>query len=206
MTLKVDNQQLWDSLIETGILNGFSIEGNFEREQITATEFSDIKENHKYMDKKEKNVITAIREVFTGKDEVVEASEQDGVIEEETAAYILSPEEQEIILKFREDTSEAPAEAPAEIVEEEVEASAEVVETEVAEVETPEVVAEVAEVETPAVTTIEEVVEVIESKEKDEVPMVPHTDTQVRRKVKLEFDSKLTVQDRIKRNLEINLQ
>lgn len=71
-TLKIDDEELWDGLIKTDLLNGLSLEGTFEPKEMTQTELSEIKDNTKYMDKKEKNVIAAIRELFLGKETEVE--------------------------------------------------------------------------------------------------------------------------------------
>ena len=72
MTLKVEDDELWDGLLETGLLNGLSIEGQFEAKEVTITELSEINENIKYMDKKETSLIAKIRTLLLGDETNVE--------------------------------------------------------------------------------------------------------------------------------------
>lgn len=255
MTLKVENSDLWDGLIETGLLNGLSIEGNFEKHEMTALEFSEINKNQNDMNKKENNIIKAIREAFMGKDtekveaeaEIAQVSKWWSTVVNDTFAiddkveykpledggepspvsageYELEDKrriliDSEGIIRFifddkavEEPVVEEETEEVAEEVEEEVEASAvpEPVETPVpadtkVKVETKVATPEVAP-EKPT-ETVAEVKDAIETKvEEDVAPvMVPHTDTQSRKRIKFKFDRKLTVQERIQQNLEANL-
>jgi len=41
-TMKVDNQEVWDSFIKTGQLRGFSVEGEFAHEPFEEKKLSDI--------------------------------------------------------------------------------------------------------------------------------------------------------------------
>ena len=207
MTLKVENDELWDGLIETGLLNGFSIEGQFEKHSVTESELTEMNENKHYMDKKEKNVITAIRELFLGKDTNVELEAVAEVskwwmdLVDGTTFELGS----QLMRKPYEDGGEA---FPLSAGEYELEDGRKVLtdaegiiryifgdEPEV-EPETPEAV-----VETPvAEPTVADVVNKI--KVETEPQLVPHTDApNVTRKPKLKFDNKLTVQERIKRGL-----
>lgn len=196
MTLKVENDEVWDGLIETGLLNGFSIEGNFDRIPVDSEHLKEVKQNQKDMNKKDKTILQAIRNLFLGQETLVEADEHvDEIVDEEkdTVTYELSKEEAELIIKFREDKAEEVEEE--ETVEEVVEASEVVAETveAVAPVETPEAV-----VETPAV--VETVAEVVAEIKPEVAPqLIPHTDAEiVARKVRVKFNNKLTVQERIK--------
>ena len=72
MTLKVEDDELWDGLIETGLLTGFSIEGNYDRTPVETEMFKEINENAKYMDKNDKTILKTIRELFQGNVELAE--------------------------------------------------------------------------------------------------------------------------------------
>lgn len=238
MTLKVENDELWDGLLETGLLNGLSIEGNFLSKEVEKTGLSvlstELNKNDK-MNKKEKNIITAIRDAFMGKPENVEAAEVAEVskwwtevtnetfelntqimrkpYEEGGDENPLSAGEYELedgrkilvdsegIIRYFFDAVEEEVEEVEEVVEEEVTEEVAEEETVEASEETQETVEEVVE----APETVAEVAEAIVEKEVEEVPIIPHTDTQSRKRVKIKFDSKLTVQERIKQNLESNL-
>jgi len=71
-TLKVDDIELWDTLIKTDLLNGLSLEGSFEPKEMDSVELSEINENIKYMDKKETSLIAKIRTLLLGDETNVE--------------------------------------------------------------------------------------------------------------------------------------
>jgi len=248
MTLKVEDNELWDGLIETGLLTGFSIEGNYDRKPTTTEYFSESKKNKQIMENKEMNVIKAIRELFLGKDTLVEAeavaevsrwwldlvdgssfelnsllmrkgyddSEEPfpisaGEYELEDGKRILVDSDGIIRYIFDNETPVAPVEETAEETVEASEVSdAPVVADAPAVEETPaEPVAETVE-ETPAEpvaeTTTEEpatVADVVEQiKPEVEPQMIPLTDAERKaRNKKVKFNSKLTVQERIKLGL-----
>jgi len=248
MTLKVEDNELWDGLIETGLLTGFSIEGNYDRKPTTTEYFSESKKNKQIMENKEMNVIKAIRELFLGKDTLVEAeavaevsrwwldlvdgssfelnsllmrkgyddSEEPfpisaGEYELEDGKRILVDSDGIIRYIFDNETPVAPVEETAEETVEASEVSdAPVVADAPAVEETPaEPVAETVE-ETPAEpvaeTTTEEpatVADVVEQINPEVEPqMIPLTDAERKaRNKKVKFNSKLTVQERIKLGL-----
>jgi len=248
MTLKVEDNELWDGLIETGLLTGFSIEGNYDRKPTTTEYFSESKKNKQIRENKEMNVIKAIRELFLGKDTLVEAeavaevsrwwldlvdgssfelnsllmrkgyddSEEPfpisaGEYELEDGKRILVDSDGIIRYIFDNETPVAPVEETAEETVEASEVSdAPVVADAPAVEETPaEPVAETVE-ETPAEpvaeTTTEEpatVADVVEQINPEVEPqMIPLTDAERKaRNKKVKFNSKLTVQERIKLGL-----
>lgn len=185
MTLKVEDMELWDQLLKTGLLNGFSIEGKFEPKEINKQEL----ELTNMEKQEEKSVIKMLRELLLGKDVILDNHEPmvDEVVEEvveevvkETVTYELTKEEAELIENFRK------------VVEEVVAVIAEVPVEEVAPV--------VEEVQASKYD-ISEIVKQV--KAELEPQLIPHTDVSLSvKKETPKFNYKLTTKDRIKEALK----
>ena len=199
LTLKVEDMNLWDGLLESGLLNGFSIEGKFEPKEINKRELTEI--NMDKQETKEKSIIKTIRELLLGKDEVILADEvpvvEEKIAEEtkETKTYELNEEEAALIEAFRLKKKE-------EEVKDEVKEEVPIVEEVMASKEEVPVVEEplIEKVEAAKVD-IDEIVKKV--KAELEPQMIPHTDVELStKKNKPKFDHRLTTADRIKLNLK----